>query len=136
MHQILSETGKFATLIEGYTWNVWYARKLNIGTEKHITDLQQVQASAKGLQLQLPLAFDDRVAERMKAILKSYWEITYPITHSDEFPTLATMEEMNNKLNLVIASSGELTNMMQQAISKTEVASWWDILSGKLVAAK
>ena len=131
MYQILSETGKLADLLEGYTWNVWYARKLNVGTDRHVTDLQQIEAGAKGLKLQLPLVFDDRLAERMEGILKSYWEVTYPITHSDEFPALATTEEMNNKLNPVIASSGELTRTMQEAISNTETASWWDILFGK-----
>ncbi len=131
MYQAMFDAVSSTGLLSGYTWNVWYERQKLVGaTNKPLEDLQQVEAKAQALAYQMPLIFDAHIAAQWNTIVDGYCDpggVVYPITHRNEFPALATEKEMNEKLNPLIRSTGELVAKMQHAIFEIEHSPWWRV---------
>ena len=129
MHQAMFDAAQFAGLLYGYTWNAWYERQRMVGaTNKPVEDLQQVDARAGSLSNQLPLIFDDQVAAEWQGIIDGYQALVYPITHSSEFPNLSTEQKMNEQMNPLSRSAGELVIRMRLMIQEAEKRPWWRVL--------
>lgn len=129
MHQAMFDTAQFAGLLYGYTWNAWNERQRVVGaTNKPVEDLQQVDAKAESLSNQLPLIFDDQVAAEWQRIIDGYQAIVYPITHPREFPNLPTEQQMNEQMNPLSQSAGELVTRIRLMIQEAENRPWWRVL--------
>jgi len=128
MFQAMFDVGPLANLIEVRTWNIWYERQREDATNKPLEDLQQAQAQADSLASQLPVIFDDSVAEQWTHIVRGYWEVAYPITHPREYPKLMTEKEMNDKLNTLKQPVNELVGRMHTIVVEVEGKPWWEIL--------
>lgn len=125
MYQAMFDADQSARLLYGYTWNIWYERQRTSGaTNKPLEDLQQSSAKAASLTRQLSLIFGDQLAGQWNVIVDGYRDIGYPITHPGEFPTLATEKAMNDTLNPLTQSAGEILTRMQQMIHEMEHRLW------------
>lgn len=129
MHQAMFDAAQFAGLLYGYTWNAWYERQRVVGaTNKPVEDLQQVGARAGSLAEQLPLIFNDQVAAEWQGVVDGYQALVYPVTHPGEFPNLSTEQQMNEQMNPLSRSAGELVAEMRRMIQEAEGRPWWRVL--------
>ena len=132
MHQAMFDTAQSAGLLYGYTWRMWRERQIPVGaTNKPLEDFQQVEAKAKALAFQLPLIFGTDITTQWNAIVNGYGSpdgMSYKITQPKEFPILPTEEKMNETLNPLAQSAGELVTRMQNMIREVENRPWWRVL--------